>query len=66
MYIVLTMHQEAEVVILVGVILRFLMYVKNCEGNSASNASTTETSPSTHKHTHTQNHHLTKNAQCFS
>lgn len=46
--------------------LRFLMYVKNCEGNSASNASTTETSPSAHIK-HTTNHSPNQQRwRCFS
>lgn len=45
-------QEEDEVVVVVGVILRFLIYVKNCVGNSARSASTTETSPSVNNNNH--------------
>jgi len=46
MYSVESVDQVEDGVVVVGVILRFLIYVKNCVGNSARSASTTETSPS--------------------
>jgi hypothetical protein len=45
MYSVESVDQVEDGVVVVGVILRFLIYVKNCVGNSARSASTTETSP---------------------
>lgn len=56
-------QEEDEVVVVVGVILRFLIYVKNCVGNSARSASTTETSPSVNNN---HNHNDQRPKRCLT